>query len=150
MDRVPSEHDVIDSYAGEIVPHGPRRRLAVAVPSSVPLPTGDVIRLRLPSDTTTYFARPEAFADTDRRRLSGAFHTPDAARTPGTADNCLRAWLANTDLGIGRTIYIDVIEPGFKYGLRGPGDRLLYTLPNQSNSGLNDIATRLQQQSSDQ
>ncbi|MFB6197751.1 MAG: hypothetical protein ABEI52_05700 [Halobacteriaceae archaeon] len=59
--------------------------------------------------------------------------TPELVRS-ADGTNLLHQWIDERDLGVGRTVHLDVIEPEFKYGLRAPGERATYEIgrPDQS------------------
>jgi len=43
----------------------------------------------------------------------------------------------------GQSVLVDVIEPGFKYGLREPGQRAFYDATESPDGNLADIAEQL-------
>lgn len=59
-------------------------------------------------------------------------------------ENRLHEWFEANDLGYGRSVHIDVIEPDHLYGVRLPGDRMIYTDIPKPNSSLTDIARDLE------
>lgn len=141
MDRVPSDHDSITTVDATLSPHGATRRPAIELPDEAAdvVPTGEVVRLSLSGDV--YHARFEAYAGSVR--ATGAFDTPELARSPGDGQNRLRGWIDEQGLEYGRTVHLDVIEPGFKYGLRAPGERVVYDAPSAPDESLASIARRL-------
>jgi hypothetical protein len=98
---------------------------AAASADGATVPTGEVVRLVL--DGTTRHCRFESFGG--GVRATGAFDTPDLARSPGDGENLLRAWIEDRGLSMGRTVHLDVIEAGFAYGLRAPGESAVYDAP---------------------
>lgn len=143
-DRVASDHASISTLDGTIVAHGPTSRPAIELPDETECSTGEVLRLVV--DGTVRFTVPQSFAG-DTVRLSGAFETPDDARSPSGATNQLRAWLDQIDLNIGRTVHVDVIDEGFKYGVRAPGTRVVYDAPESPSDSLASIASQIEEQS---
>ncbi len=146
MARIPSDHDTIDSYAGTVVSHGARSRAAVAIPQAIGLPEETVVRIVLGGKTGTYFSRPTTATGKMDSRLTGVFETPDAARSPSTGTDALGPWLESQDLTIGRTVHIDVIDTGAKYGLRAPGQREVYETSETANTALAEIARELEEE----
>lgn len=139
MDRVPSDHRTIDQYRGTVVTHGTGRNRAVELPDAVSVPVGEVIRLSLSG--TEYHAQFERFAE--GVRVTGAFETPTLARTPRDGTNMLDSWLTDKELSAGRSVHLDVIDPDFKYGLRAPGERVIYDAPTPPDDSLAAIARDL-------
>lgn len=137
MDRVPSDHETVETVRVRLVAHGPKT--AVAVPTSVSVPTDDLVRVAI--DGTTYHGQFEDFADGPR--LTGLFDTPTVARAPGDGTNRLQEWLSDLDQSRGQSLQLDIIESGFKYGLREPGERAIYDAPTPPDDGLASIARDL-------
>lgn len=138
-DRVPSEG--LETIDATLVRHGPRGRLAIELPDDVSLATDEVFRLTI--DGSERFVQPTWSAE-GGIRLGGAYDTPDSARSPGDAENRLQAWLDSTDLDVGRTVHVDVVEPEFKYGLRAPGERAVYDAADPPDEGLASIAEQVE------
>ena len=141
VDRVASDHPSVRTLDGTLVSHGPGSRAAVELADGGSIPTGEVIRLVV--DGTERFAQPGSFAG-GTVRLSGAFDTPEYARSPADRTNRLREWLDRTELTIGRTVHVDVVDEGFKYGLRAPGERVVYDVPETPDDSLASIAAELE------
>lgn len=142
MERIPSDHDSIRSMRATLVSHGPTRRPAIELPEedADAVPIDEVVRLSLSG--TERHARFTTYADSVR--ATGAFDAPDLARSPGDGANRLREWVEETDLEIGRTVHLDVIEDGFKYGVRAPGERVVYDAPDAPDDSLASIAKRIE------
>ena len=134
-DRVRS--DALETLDATLVRHGPRGRLAVELPDSTTLSTDDVLRCTIAG--TERFVRPTTVAG-GAVRFTGAYEAPSIARSPGGDDDYLRAWLDQADLDAGRTVHVDVIEPGFKYGLRAPGETAVYDATESPDDDLASIA----------
>jgi hypothetical protein len=145
-DRVASDHATIPTVDATIVSHGSTNRLAVELPAGSDLQAGDVSRLVV--DGSVRFTQPQSFAG-ETVRITGAFDTPDAARSPGSGTNRLREWLDATALETGRTVHLDVIEAGFKYGVRAPGERVVYDAPDTPADSLASIASQLETDTED-
>jgi hypothetical protein len=132
MNRVRS--DALRTIDASLVGHGAIDRPAIELPADVDtgedgaVPAGEVLRLALDGDTR--HCRFEAYGgDT---RATGVFDTPDLVRSPGDGENRLRERIDAHDLSIGRTVHLDVIEAGFAYGLRAPGESAVYDAPSDS------------------
>jgi hypothetical protein len=109
-------------------------RHRVAVPID---PPEGVVRLVLHG--REYHAR---FRDGEEVTLRGAYDTADQAREAGGAPNRLAEWLEDAGLAAGRTVHLDVVEAGFRYGLRAPGEGAIYET-GRPDSSLADIAADL-------
>lgn len=140
-DRVPSDHETVRTIRATIARRGASRpRIDVPEDDADAFPDDDVVRLVI--DGTTRFARLErGFAD-GVPRIADAHDTPEEARSPGDGPNRLAEWFESSDRSFGSSAAIDVIEPGFAYGLREPGDRAVYDAVEAPDSGLASIARR--------
>ncbi|MFB6270406.1 MAG: hypothetical protein ABEH83_10705, partial [Halobacterium sp.] len=77
--------------------------------------------------------------------VRGVYDSPSLARDPGTAPDRLAAWIADNDLDAGRSVHVDVVEPGFKYGVRAPGESATYEAVSSPDDSLADIAASLEE-----
>jgi len=136
MTRISSDHDTIDSVRATVVSHGTRRKIAIELPSDVSIPAGEVFQISMSGNL--YHGRFDSFAD--GLRLLGVYQTPDVARDPAEGDDHLSSWLTDEGLTAGRSVHVDIIEPEYKYGLRPPGEQVVYTDPDPPDSSLQSIA----------
>lgn len=119
-----------------LVGHGAIDRPAIELPGDVDtgpgtdglVPVDEVVRLELGGSTR--HARFEEYAG--GIRATGAFDTPELARSPGEGTNRLAEWVDDRSLSPGRTVHLDLVEPGFAYGLRAPGESAVYDAPSSS------------------
>jgi len=139
-DRVPSDHSSVRTYRAEVTRSGGTRRPCIRPVDSVPdLADGDLIRLVL--DGTTSHAR--VVTDATGLVLRGAYDNKRLARDPGTAENRLVEWVERSDREIGSAVDLDEIEPGYLYGLREPGERVVYETVRKPDDSLSSIAETL-------
>lgn len=140
-DRV--THESVDTVSGTLARAGGTSRPEVRIPEEAAdrVPTGDVVRLVLDEAEyrTQLGSRPDGSPV-----IRGAYETPTQARTPGDATNRLVEWVESRDIEAGRTVHVDVVEPGFKYGLRAPGETATYRAVEPPASSLADIAASLE------
>lgn len=61
----------------------------------------------------------------------------------GEGENALAAWFRDSSLDFGRSVHVDVIDPGHHYGVRAPGERAVYTTHDAPAESLADIAKDL-------
>jgi len=142
-DRISSDHSSVSTVRATLVRSGGLDRPKVAIPDddADSFPDGDVVRVV--ADDTEYRARIEAPLTGEGREIRGLYDTPRLARNPGEADNRLEPWLEDTGIEFGQSVLVDVIEPGFKYGLREPGQRVFYEATESPDEGLSEIAEQL-------
>jgi hypothetical protein len=134
-------HESLSSVVGTVERTGATRRLEVRLPSDdASFPVGDVVRVVL--DGSEYRARVDRTAD-GTPVFRGAYDTPSQARDPGGATNRLGDWVESEGLEAGRSVHVDVVEQGFKYGVRAPGGDATYESTGTPDAGLADIAASL-------
>lgn len=138
MDRISSENPAVETLRARVARHGARRK-RVDLPEES-LPEGEVVRVVI--DGTTYHARIQGgFADDPH--ISGAYETPEMARE-STGTNRLQEWIDRIERPVGGSVLVDVIEPGFAYGLREPGEEAVYEAVEKPNESLANIARGLE------
>lgn len=139
VDRIASDNPAVTTYTGTVGRYGRTSRPEVELPESAgdDVPTGEVVRLVL--DGSEYRTRIEEAQD-ETLVVRGAYETPRLARTPGEGENHLPGWLEAADLDVGRSVHVDVVEPGFAYGLRAPGETAYYDATEKPSDSLADIA----------
>jgi hypothetical protein len=135
--------DTVPTANGTLARAGGTSRLEVRLPApeADDFTAGEVVRVVL--DGTEYHA------ELDRNPggepvIRGVYDSPSLARDPGGADVRLPAWVDDHDLDAGRTVHVDVVEPGFKYGIRAPGESASYEAAAPPSSSLTDIAKSLE------
>lgn len=142
MDRIPSDNPAVETIDATVERTGSVDRPRIVVPAdrADALPTDAVVRVMLDGDE--YRTRPDPLSG-GRVAVGGAFDTPDAARDPGTGENRLPEWVERKDLDYGRTVHVDVVEREFLYGLRAPGERVVYDAVEKPDDSLASIAEDL-------
>ncbi|WP_331235095.1 DUF7112 family protein [Natronorarus salvus] len=140
-ERVPSDHPSIRTIRTTVARHGASRpRLDVPSEEADAVPEGEVIRLVV--EEVTYFARVDGgFAD-ESPRITGAYDSPAMARS-GDGENRLEEWFEESGRSFGSSVLLDVIEPDFAYGIREPGETVVYEAVEAPKSSLADIARDL-------
>ena len=139
-DRVPSDHESITSHRTHHRQVGRVGRPRVPLPDAIEVSVGDVIRLSLAGEE--YHAQVTQSRDGDRD-VRGAFFDAQLARTDGEGENYLAAWVDDAGVDVGDPLVLDVVTPGYKFGLRTPGTRVTYTATDAPSSSLSDIARNL-------
>jgi len=140
-DRVSSDHPSVTAVEGTLVRQGRTDRPKVELPADAALQTGEVVRIVL--DGSTRRARFDSPVAGDGFELRGVYDTPRLARNPGEGPNRLAEWVDDRGLDFDRTVHLDVVETGFIYGLRAPGEQTVYEATERPADSLADIAERL-------
>lgn len=121
-ERLAHDHPTVETVSAAVGRDGPTKRPIVEIDTVLSVDPETVVRLVL--DGTEYRSLIEGSGAP--RKLRHAAETPRLARNPSESENALREWLAARDLPVGRTVHLDVVEPGFRYGLRAPGESAVY------------------------
>ena len=137
-DRVASDHPSVRTLRGRLERVGRTRRPAVRIDDGdlgVDDPTG-VVRVVIGGEE--YAGR--LVTDGDGVALRGAFDNPRLARDPGSSPDRLGEWVDREGIDFGRSVLVDVVIEGYRYGLRLPGDRAVYEAVEPPSTSLRDIA----------
>jgi hypothetical protein len=137
-ERVPSDHPSVTTFRASIARSGGTRRPCLRLPDEAAVEAGDLLRLSL--DGTLAHARVDE--DASGRLVRGAFDNKRLARNPGEGENRLVEWCDEADRGPGSAVELDELDAGFCYGLRAPGERVVYSVPKRPNQSLTDIAEK--------
>jgi len=140
-ERVPSDHPSVTSLHATLARSGGTRRPCLRLPDGVAAEEGDVVRLLL--DGITTYAR--VVSDSTGLLVRGSYDNARLAREPREGENRLVEWCDEHDRGPDDAVELDELDPGFCYGLREPGDRLVYDVPARPNESLQDIASSLRE-----
>jgi len=140
-DRLPSDHDAVETHRATVSQVGRMGRPQVAVPDSVAVDEGEVFRVVL--DGEEYHGRVETTLDGDRVIRRAADNARPRPR--GRGENRLAEWFDDVDVAFGDSVHFDVVTEGHKYGLRSPGNRAVYTATDGPDSSLADIARSLEE-----
>jgi hypothetical protein len=134
-DRLPSDHPSVETVRATLARRGrTRSRLALPADDRFPLtPT------RLVLDGDTYHGRIES--GEDGVEINGAYDNARLARERDGEDR-LEAWRRNAEIDHGRSVLVDVVEAGFLYGVREPGERVVYDAVESPDEGLAAIVRK--------
>lgn len=142
-DRIPSDHASLTTVRATLVRRGGLDRPKIEIPDDDAELFPDSELVRVVAADTEYRARIESPLADEGREIRGLYETPRLARNPGEGENHLSTWLDGTDVEFGQSILVDVVEAGFKYGLREPGERAIYEATESPDDSLADIARQL-------
>jgi len=138
-ERVPSDHDAVDTHRVSLEAVGRTGRPRVVLPDELALSDGDVVSLALDGDG--YEARVDTSIEGDVV-ITHAADNRRLARERG-GENRLAEWVEASDVSVGGSAHLDVVTDGHQYGLRTPGRRVVYTATDAPDSSLADIASDL-------
>lgn len=141
-DRVPSDHDTVETHRVSLATVGRTDRYRIELPETLDLAPEETVRLSF-GGTEAHARLSESLDGT--LELRGAFDNARVARDPETGTDRLAAWIDDSGLGAGRSLLLDVLVAGAHYGLRLPGDRVVYTVREPPADSLSDIARGLDQ-----
>jgi len=140
-DRIPSDHPSIETHRISLDRRGRLDRPCLALSGvDIDLPAGEVVRLTL--DGEIHHARiTDPFEG--GLEIHGAYDNPRLARDPSSGTDRLAEWRAAKDLDFGRSVLFDVVVPDYAYGLRVPGERVVYEATTPPDKSLQSIARSL-------
>lgn len=139
-DRIPSDHATVDSHRVRLTTVGRTGRPRVPLPDGLDCTGDDVVSLSLEGD------RGHAHVATDlsgKPVIDGVYANARLARADDGGENALTSWVAGSDLSADDPLLIDVLTPGYAYGLRRPGERVVYRAVDPPDAGLAEIAREL-------
>jgi len=136
--------DTTETVRATLAQAGATNRANIEVPADDEdaFPADEIVRIVM--DDTKYHARIERPLTGDGRLIRGVYDTPRLARNPGEGENRLTEWFADSNRSFGQSVLIDVVESGFKYGIREPGSRAVYEATEAPNGSLADIAQQVE------
>jgi len=138
-DAIPSDHPAVDSYRVKLTAVGSTSRSQLLLPEAVTCEDGDFVRMVVDGQ----HGHAEVVSTLgDDRAIRGAYVDKRLARTKNGED-ILSRWLDDGGFGPGSTFVLDVLTAGYAYGLREPGDRVVYEPIEKPDSSLSDIADSL-------
>lgn len=139
-DRVAHDHPTVETLDATLGRYGGTHRPEIRLPETDAVTVGEVIRVVL--DGTEY--RTKVAGSSGTPAIRGAYETPRLARNPGSATDALQPWVDERDLDFGRTVHVDIVDPGYKIGLRAPGETATYATTATPDDSLAAIAEDLE------
>jgi hypothetical protein len=139
-DAIPSDHSAVDSFRVDLTTVGSTSRPQVLLPEELDCERDEFVRLVL-GDRQTH-TQVVSTLDGDRA-IQGAYANKRLART-ADGENLLATWLDDVGVEPRATLVLDVLTEGYAYGLRLPGERVVYEPLEKPNSSLSDIAESLE------
>lgn len=128
--------DGVETIRATVERSGGTRRPEVRLPAgrAGDLPEGPI---RVTIEGTEYHA--PVVTGSKSTALRGAYANARRARERDGTDH-LATWIDDREIGFGRSVLLDVIVPGEQYGLRAPGEDVVYAVRREPSTGLQDIA----------
>jgi len=139
-DRIASDHEAVETHRVTLGTAGRTSRPKLELPESISASNGDVVRITL--DGQDYHAHVESGLD-GTLVVRGVFDNARLARSDD-GDNRLIRWVEDADVEPGRSLLLDVLHDGYHYGVRKPGQRVVYTVREPPAESLSDIAESLE------
>jgi hypothetical protein len=132
--------DTTDTVRATVIRSGATDHPCIEIPAddADAFPSEEVVRFVI--DEREYRANIERPLTGDELLVRGAYDTPRLARNPGEGENRLVKWFEGSNREFDQSILLDVIEEGFQYGLREPGDRAVYSAAEAPDESLASIA----------
>jgi hypothetical protein len=126
-DRVAADNPSVRTVRATLAAAGAVGRPRIDVPEDAAeeFPVGDVVRLVLGGRTR--YARVDRAFD-GGLEIRGAYDNRRLARE-ADGENRLVEWVEREGPDVGRSVLVDVVEPGELYGARRPGASAVYELP---------------------
>lgn len=140
-DRIPSDHDTVSTHRVSLSSVGRTSRVQVSLPDGLSCEPFDVVSLSLSG--RNYHSQLQRAVSGDLV-VRGAFDNRRLAKADG-GDNRFQEWVTDAGRGPGDSLELDVLREGFAYGLRVPGERVIYEPPEPQRSSLTDIAESLEE-----
>jgi hypothetical protein len=138
-ERIAHDNPTVETLEGTLERYGRTNRPEIRVREPLADP-GTVVRLVL--DGSEYRSQVQTTTG-GGSAIRGAFPTPRQAREPASGEDVLADWVTARDLDWGRTVHVDVVDAGFRYGIRAPGETATYPT-GRPDAGLADIAGSLE------
>ncbi len=141
-ERVPSDHESVTTHRINYGRVGHTHRPELVVSPHCSVDEGSVVQLSL--EGTKTWARVEETLS-GKLAIRGAFENARLARSQGEGDDRLQDWAETHDLSPGDRLLLDELRSGHVYGLRRPGQRLIYAVPRPPNDSLGEIARNVEE-----
>ena len=143
VERVSSENGSVETVRATLASAGATGRPRVAVPAEAAdrFPADEVVTLVLGGKT--YHARIDVALD-DSLEIRGAYDNRRMARE-ADGENRLVEWADREGVDVGRSVLLDTVVDGERYGVRKPGETCVYEVPETTtDSSLDSIARSLE------
>jgi hypothetical protein len=138
-DAIPSDHPAVDAHRVELTSVGSTGRPQLVLPTAVTCTEGEFVRLVVDGRK----AHAEVVSTLGGGRAIRTARANKQLARKNSGDDLLGEWLDDAGFGPGSTLVLDVLTEGYAYGLRAPGERVVYEPIEKPDSSLSDIADSL-------
>lgn len=142
-DRVSSDHPTVHTVRATLEATATGVRVALPAEERERFPEDEVVRIAC--DGAERFARIERALGDETLVVPGIYDSPRFARDPREGTERLGEWRDAHDVRSGGSVLVDVVEEGFLYGLRAPGETAYYDAREPPSSSLASIARDLEE-----
>ncbi|GAB7019608.1 DUF7112 family protein [Halostagnicola bangensis] len=142
-DRLSSDHPSIRTVRATLSETTTGVRLEIPGEESDGFSVDELVRITI--EGTERFAQIERALTGDELTIEGVYETAEGARDPREGTDILPDWCGDHTVRDGGSVLIDIIEPGFAYGLRSPGETNYYDASEPPKSSLSDIANDIEE-----
>lgn len=141
-ERVASDHTSVVTLRATLTRRGATTHSRLSLPAKATdhIPAKTVVRLVIDGATRHAQIREGVGGNLV---IDGVADTPRLARSPGGGSDRLAEWVDAADVEFGRSILFDVVVPSFLYGLRLPGEHVVYDAVEPPDPGLASITEEL-------
>ncbi|WP_255170602.1 DUF7112 family protein [Natrononativus amylolyticus] len=142
-DHVSSDHPSVHTVRATLTETTTGYKLEIPADDRDRFEVDEVVRVVVEGDEL--FARVERALTGEELAIPGVYETPGAARDPREGVDRLAAWVSDRGVRAGGSVLVDVVESGFLYGLRKPGESAVYTAREPPADSLSAIAEDLEE-----
>ncbi|MFC6836956.1 DUF7112 family protein [Halomarina ordinaria] len=135
VERISHDNSSVTTLRARVERAGRTERPKLVLPEGVATPD-DPVRLVLGGRTYHALIEPDFDGVPEIR---GAYDNARLARERD-GENHLVEWYERGSLDFGRSVHLDVVDPGSLYGVRAPGERATYPSLDGPSDSLADIA----------
>lgn len=146
MTGVPHDHPSVHTVRATLERHGSGLRVAIPEGERERFPADEVVRVVV--DGRERHARIESHLTEDRLFLPGIYDSPARARSGDSSDG-LDSWADDRGRSAGDSVLLDVVDEGFRYGLRAPSESATYEDRSSPDDDLASIARQVEDDSRD-
>jgi len=139
-DAIPSDHPAVDSYRVDLTTIGSTGRPQLLLPAELHCDSDAFVRLVI-ADRQTHAQVVSTLSG--ELAIQDAYANKRLARN-SDGENLLATWLDDAGLEPETTLVLDVLTDGYAYGLRKPGERVVYEPVEKPDSALADIVDSLE------
>lgn len=143
-DRVSSDHPSVKTVRATLTETATGVRIDIPDDEREHFPTATVVRVVLDGDER--FMSVEQSLTGDGLSITGIYDSPQFAREPREGTDRVGPWADDHSVRVGGSVLIDIVEPEYLYGLRAPGETVVYDAREPPADSLSSIAESIEDQ----